>query len=81
MSCIARLGSGSACRSIYGGIVKWEKGFLNSSDLDNTELIDEGSKAVQLYKKDHWPGLKIFILQLVSTPKKISSSLGMKLTT
>lgn len=33
MSGIARLGSGSACRSIYGGIVKWEKGYQIKSDL------------------------------------------------
>jgi diphosphomevalonate decarboxylase len=43
LSRLARLGSGSACRSIYGGFVEWY-----SSDTD------EDSFAVQIAPPNHW---------------------------
>ena len=64
---IARLGSGSACRSIFGGICEWEKG--NKDD----------SMAIQLYEKNYWDlGIKLIIVS--QKEKDVSSSLGMKIT-
>lgn len=34
VSILARIGSGSACRSVYGGFVKWEKGWTNKEELE-----------------------------------------------
>ena len=64
---IARLGSGSACRSIFGGICEWEKG--NKDD----------SMAVQLYEKNYWD-LGIKLIMVSQKEKDVSSSLGMKIT-
>jgi diphosphomevalonate decarboxylase len=71
LSIIARQGSGSACRSIMGGIVKWEKGAL-----------DDGSDsfAHQLYPASHWPDLKDIIAVVSSARKKVSSRAGMAQT-
>ena len=64
---IARLGSGSACRSIFGGICEWVTG-----NGDN-------SLAVQLYEKNYWDiGIKLIIAN--QKEKDISSSEGMKIT-
>lgn len=52
LSAIARQGSGSACRSLYGGFVKWIMGKEeNGSD----------SLAVQLADEKHWDDLVIII--------------------
>ena len=70
LSILARQGSGSACRSIYGGFVEWNMG-------ERTDGKD--SKAVQLLSEDKW---KLTILSAVvsSERKKVSSSEGMKRT-
>ena len=64
---IARLGSGSACRSILGGINEWIKG---NGDC---------SFAEQLYDNKYWDlGVKLIIVN--QKEKEVSSSLGMKIT-
>jgi diphosphomevalonate decarboxylase len=62
LSVLARLGSGSACRSIYDGFVLWHAG----TDMDGMD-----SHAVQL---DYtWPDLRIGILLVDGRQKSISS--------
>lgn len=63
----ARRGSGSACRSIFGGIVEWDKG----DELKST--------TVQLYNKSYWD-LKICLIIISSKQKAVSSSIGMELS-
>lgn len=50
---IARQGSGSACRSIYGGFVRWNAG------IDD---LGSDSTAVQIAADTHWPDMRILIL-------------------
>lgn len=50
---IARVGSGSACRSILGGFVRWYMG----SQTDGTDSI-----AKQIVPASYWPEMRILIL-------------------
>ena len=56
VSILARIGSGSACRSVYGGFVKWEKGWKDKSELEHPELVSKKSIAVKvaLQSLDFW---------------------------
>ncbi|PSR98030.1 Diphosphomevalonate decarboxylase [Actinidia chinensis var. chinensis] len=69
LSAIARQGSGSACRSLYGGFVKWIMG-----------KHDDGSDsiAVQLADEKHWDDLVIVIAVVSSRQKETSSTSGMR---
>ena len=71
MSIIARQGSGSSCRSLAGGFVKWEKGFK-----------DDGSDSHirQIATHEHWPELVDIVAIVSSSKKKVSSRAGMKQT-
>eukprot|EP00794_Sanderia_malayensis_P019279 gene19279-21205_t len=69
VSYIARQGSGSACRSMYGGFVKWNKG-EHDSGLD--------SISVQIAPENHWPELCVLILVVNDHRKAISSTIGMQ---
>ncbi|XP_058971692.2 diphosphomevalonate decarboxylase [Pocillopora verrucosa] len=69
LSRIARQGSGSACRSMYGGFVEWEKGDAE----DGSDSI-----AKQIVTEDHWPGLRVLILVVNEHKKGTSSTDGMK---
>lgn len=69
ISDIARLGSGSACRSIYGGFVEWKKG---------TSVDGVDSHAVQIENNSYWPQLRILILVVNASKKSVSSTSGMQ---
>ncbi|MFH0713567.1 MAG: diphosphomevalonate decarboxylase [Candidatus Micrarchaeota archaeon] len=71
LSVLARLGSGSASRSVLGGFVEWKKG----------EKIDgSDSFAVQLAPALHWKEMRVVSVVVSSGKKKISSRVGMKQT-
>ncbi|XP_041375575.1 diphosphomevalonate decarboxylase-like [Gigantopelta aegis] len=69
ISDIARLGSGSACRSVYGGFVLWDMG---------TEQNGSDSIAKQIAPESHWPELRILILVVSDQRKYVGSSEGMQ---
>ena len=69
ISTIARMGSGSACRSIYGGWVKWEMGQSN----DGSDSI-----AVQLCDENYWKEVEIVVLVVNDQKKDTSSTSGME---
>lgn len=69
LSAIARQGSGSACRSLFGGFVKWIMG---------KEEDGRDSLAVQLVDENHWDDLVIIIAVVSSRQKETSSTSGMR---
>lgn len=71
ISKIARKGSGSACRSLFGGYVAWESGILNDGS---------DSKAVEIASSDYWPEMNAVILVVSSDRKDTPSTSGMQLT-
>ncbi|PLW12654.1 hypothetical protein PCANC_22136 [Puccinia coronata f. sp. avenae] len=71
LSKIARQGSGSACRSMYGGFVSWEMG---------TEADGRDSLAVQVAERSHWADLEALICVVSDRKKGTSSTSGMSTT-
>ena len=69
LSLLARLGSGSACRSIYRGFVRWHKG---------TRADGMDSFACPLPVR--WPDLRVGLLTLTGAAKKTGSRRGMQHT-
>jgi diphosphomevalonate decarboxylase len=69
ISTVARMGSGSACRSMYGGWVKWNMGELEDGS---------DSKAVQVTDELHWPEMQILVLVVNDQKKDTSSTDGMQ---
>ncbi|MFY9151082.1 MAG: diphosphomevalonate decarboxylase [Prolixibacteraceae bacterium] len=70
---LARMGSGSACRSVYPGFAMWGKSHLFESCRDEYAVpVSEGVHPV-------FSGLKDAILMVDSGTKSVSSSVGHKL--
>ncbi len=70
LSRLTRQGSGSACRSIYGGFVEWKEG-TRDDGLD--------SYAVPIAPQEHWD-VRVAAVVLTAREKDISSRVGMKRT-
>ncbi|WFD44863.1 diphosphomevalonate decarboxylase [Malassezia psittaci] len=71
LSMIARRGSGSACRSVFGGYVAWESG-------EKTDGSD--SLAVSVADRQHWPDLDVLVCVVNDAKKGTSSTSGMQRT-
>lgn len=71
ISKIARKGSGSACRSLFGGYVAWEMG-------EKEDGLD--SKAVEVAPLEHWPLMKAAILVVSDDKKDTPLTTGMQST-
>ena len=71
LSLIARQGSGSACRSLLGGYVAWDKG----SRSDGRDSV-----ARLVAPRSHWPEMRALILVVSADKKGISSTTGMQAT-
>lgn len=71
LSLIARQGSGSACRSLFGGFVAWQAG-TSPDGLD--------SYAVEVAPREHWPEMHAVICVVSDHKKGTSSTAGMQRT-
>lgn len=71
VSVLARVGSGSACRSVYGGFVKW----LQGTNADGTDCIAE-----QFANAAHWPEMTVLCAVVKGHKKDVSSTKGMQLS-
>ncbi|KAI1506673.1 diphosphomevalonate decarboxylase [Biscogniauxia marginata] len=71
LSIISRQGSGSACRSLFGGYVAWRHG-SRADGLD--------SKAIEVAPASHWPDMRALILVVSAAKKGVSSTSGMQQT-
>lgn len=68
LSILARQGSGSACRSLWGGFVTWARG----ERADGTD-----SHGVPLAPQDHWD-LRMVVGVVATGPKAVGSTEGME---
>jgi diphosphomevalonate decarboxylase len=65
----ARLGSGSACRSMLGGFVEWKMGKLE----DGSDCV-----AREVMPVDHWDDIEVLVLVASDQKKLVSSTGGMQ---
>jgi diphosphomevalonate decarboxylase len=70
LSALARVGSGSACRSVFGGYVEWRAG--NAADGSD-------SHAYPLYPAEYWE-LGAVVALISGQPKGVDSTAGMRRT-
>ena len=75
LTTIARQGSGSACRSLYGGFVAWRAGTPGGRSDDEVSWSD--SMAVQIADENHWPEIRAIIMVVSDAKKDTSSTAGM----
>lgn len=69
ISSLARLGSGSACRSVFGGFVQWITG-TNMNTSVARQIVDEHA----------WPEVRVLVLVVSDDRKDTSSTSGMQLS-
>lgn len=69
LSSFARIGSGSAARSLWHGFVKWQKGEQN-----------DGSDSYAMSIRSDWQALRIALLEINTAEKSVSSRDGMNHT-
>ncbi|MBX5484341.1 MAG: diphosphomevalonate decarboxylase [Myxococcaceae bacterium] len=70
-SILARLGSGSACRSVQGGVCIWRRGqAADGSDSFAEQLVDAS----------FWPELRLVVAMVSREEKDVKSRDGMRLT-
>lgn len=69
LSILARLGSGSACRSVYTGFVLWHAGIRPDGMDSFAEPVD-----------GEWPGLCMGLIMVSRREKAVSSRIAMKRT-
>ena len=65
LSTLARMGSGSAARSVFGGFTRFDAG---------------SHEAYRIYPADHWPELRILVAVTDSGPKPVGSRAAMERT-
>jgi diphosphomevalonate decarboxylase len=68
LSALARRGSGSAARSVFGGFVEWRRG----ERADGTDSVAE-----PLAAPDHWD-VRVVVAVTSTAPKAVSSRAGME---
>lgn len=71
LSRIARQGSGSACRSLFGGFVAWQMGEREDG---------HDSLAVEVAPASHWPEMEAIICVVSDAKKGTPSTAGMQRT-
>lgn len=69
ISTLARIGSGSACRSVYGGFVQWIRGCDSKTSI-----------AKQIVDENYWQEMRVLVLVVNDHRKDTSSTSGMQLS-